>query len=458
MNFPAYEHYKPSGIEWLGEVPEHWEADRIRRSSQRVTDGAHISPDLSSPDFPFVSTVDLWGGKIDFDGCLRTSDECYAYLVHTGCRPHHGDLLFSKDGTVGRTAVVDVEREFVVASSLVIVSPNPRKMNVKFLDYWLNNSLLQQDILLQMSGAALRRISVEKVSRLPVLLPPLVEQRAIAAFLDRETGRIDRLVAKKRELIERLKEKRTALISRTVTLGLPRAAARAAGFPENPPLKPCGHGRLGDIPEHWDAKQLGYLVVKVGSGKTPRGGAETYQSEGIMLIRSQNVHDDGLRLDDVVFIDEATDEDMAGSRVRERDVLLNITGASLGRCSVVPRNFPKANVNQHVCIIRCDMNKLDPAFTQFTLTAQFVKDQIFADETGSSREGLNFQQVKDLRLCVPPLAEQSAVSAYLDEETAKLDALVGKVEEAVERLQEYRAAIITASVTGKIDVRKEVMP
>ena len=118
MKFLPYERYKPSGIEWLGDVPEHWGIDRLRRSSQRVTDGAHISPDLSSPDFPFVSTVDLWGGKIDFEGCLRTSDECYTYLVHTGCRPHHGDLLFSKDGTVGRTAVVDVDR-LIVAEATV---------------------------------------------------------------------------------------------------------------------------------------------------------------------------------------------------------------------------------------------------------------------------------------------------------------------------------------------------
>jgi type I restriction enzyme, S subunit len=454
VKFPAYPRYKPSGVEWLGDVPDHWEMDRLKRVSTRVTDGAHISPDISSPDFPFVSTVDISGGRIDFNGCLRTTEDCYDYLVHTGCQPHKDDLLFSKDGTVGRTAVVDTEGEFVVASSLVIISPQLTKLKSKFLDYWLNNTFLQQHILLQMSGAALRRISVEKVSRLLVLLPPAAEQAAIAAFLDVETGRMDRLVEKRRELVERLKEKRTALISRTVTRGLPPDAARAVRLPVNPTLKPSGLDWLGDVPAHWKTSRIGFLATKIGSGKTPRGGAQSYQPEGVMLIRSQNVYDDGLRLGDVVFIDEETDEDMAGTRVQPQDVLLNITGASLGRCSVVPAGFPQANVNQHVCIVRPNPAKLIPKFAQFALTAQLTKGQIFADEVGSSREGLNFQQVRDLLIAVPPVVEQVAVATYLETETAKIDALVTKVEEAVERLQEYRIALITAAVTGRIDVRK----
>ena len=215
-----------------------------------------------------------------------------------------------------------------------------------------------------------------------------------------------------------------------------------------PKYKPSGIEWLGDIPEHWDVKQLGYLVSKVGSGKTPRGGAESYQSDGVMLIRSQNVYDDGLRLDDVVYIDAATDEDMAGSRVQDRDILLNITGASLGRCAMVPEVFPKANVNQHVCIVRCSMPKLEPGFAQHSLTAQFVKAQVFADETGSSREGLNFQQVRDLRICVLPLPEQRAIAAFLDRETSRIDRLVLKKRELIERLKEKRTALISRTVTG----------
>jgi type I restriction enzyme S subunit len=287
-----------------------------------------------------------------------------------------------------------------------------------------------------------------------LVTPPLPEQRAIADFLDRETAKLDTLVAKKRELIEKLKEKRTALISRTVTRGLLPEAARAAGLDPNPKLKPSGIEWLGEVPAHWEVKKLGHLVSKVGSGKTPRGGAETYREEGVMLIRSQNVYDDGLRLDDVVFIDDVVDEEMAASRVFPGDVLLNITGASLGRCAIVPLHFSKANVNQHVCILRPEASKIDGRFVQRTISSMVVQSQIFSFENGSSREGLNFQQIRSLLIALPLLAEQRAIADYLDRETAEIDQMAAKVEEAIARLQEYRTALITAAVTGKIDVRE----
>ncbi len=209
---------KDSGVEWLGEIPARWMVKRVRQSCSQVTDGAHISPDTSSADFPFVSTVDIREGAIDFDGCLRTSASSYAYMERTGCRPKLGDVLFSKDGTVGTTAVVATDREFAVASSLVILSPDQVELDARWLDYWLNGLFVKDHVKLLLSGAALRRISVAKVGRLPLLLPPgLEEQRAIAAFLDRETAKIDALIAKIGEAIHRLKELRTALIAAAVT-------------------------------------------------------------------------------------------------------------------------------------------------------------------------------------------------------------------------------------------------
>ena len=147
-----------------------------------------------------------------------------------------------------------------------------------------------------------------------------------------------------------LKEKRTALVSRAVTKGLD----------PDVPMKDSGVEWLGEIPAHWYVKRLKHLAGKIGSGKTPRGGAEGYINDGIMLIRSQNVHFGGLHLTDVVYIDTATDSGMAGSRVREGDVLLNITGASLGRCCVARLEGSDANVNQHVCIIRSDQRGITP--------------------------------------------------------------------------------------------------
>ncbi|MGV2894531.1 restriction endonuclease subunit S [Achromobacter sp. AGC78] len=204
---------KPSGVSWLGNLPANWDEAQIRHVTSRVTDGAHVSPDTSSPDMPFVSTVDIKNEKIDFDNCLGTTSASYEILKRTGCKPFKGDVLFSKDGTIGRTCVVDYEREFVVASSLVIISPEIDFIESRYLSYWLNNSLLKQHYELLLAGAALRRISIEKVSRLPVFLPTTSEQQAIADYLDTETAKIDDLIAHTHDEIALLKELRAATIA-----------------------------------------------------------------------------------------------------------------------------------------------------------------------------------------------------------------------------------------------------
>jgi type I restriction enzyme S subunit len=423
--FSAYPRYKTSGIEWLGNLPEHWEIDRIKRVSTRVTDGAHISPDLSSPDFPFVSTVDISDGRIDFDGCLRTSEDCYDYLVHSGCRPHKDDLLFSKDGTVGRTAVVDAEREFVVASSLVIISPQPTRLSSTFLDYWVNNTFLQQDILLQMSGAALRRISVEKVSRLPVFLPPVAEQNAIAAFLDVEAQRMNRLVRKKRELIERLREKRAALISHAVTRGLPPSAAHLFGLDPHPPLKASGIEWLGDVPEHWEVVRIGRKI------QLQRGVDITKdeQNEGVVPVVSSG----GV----ASFHDRAI--------ASGPGVVVGRKGTA-GAVYYVESDFWPHDTTLWVKEFRGNY----PRFVFYKLSAM----DLSSFDTGSANPTVNRNLVHPVMVSWPPIGEQHAISHYLDGETSRIDNLVASVEAAIERVGEYRSALITAAVTGKIDVRK----
>lgn len=441
-----YPAYKPSGVDgstsltasWLGDVPEGWEVKRLKYSA---TINDETLPETTDPEFEF-EYVDI-GGVSAVVGITATEAMVFENAPSRARRKvRHGDTIVSTVRTYLR-AIAPIRNppiNLIVSTGFAVV--RPRKVEDAFLAFALREGSFVESVVAQSTGVSYPACNASEVGCIPIPLPPPSEQRAIADFLDRETEKIDRLMAKKRELIEKLKEERAARISRAVTRGLNPDAK----------MKPSGVAWLGDVPEGWEVKRLGYLVSKIGSGKTPRGGAESYQSDGVMLIRSQNVYDDGLRLADVVYIDDSTDEDMSNTRVEAKDVLLNITGASLGRCAVVPAPFPRANVNQHVCIVRPEQKIVDPLFLQFCLTAQFVKAQIFADEAGSSREGLNFQQVRALELPVPPLPEQRAIADFLDRETGKIDRLVAKVQEAIARLQEYRAALITAAVTGKIDV------
>jgi type I restriction enzyme S subunit len=187
----------------------------------------------------------------------------------------------------------------------------------------------------------------------------------------------------------------------------------------------------------WPKVRLKFAVDKIGSGKTPLGGATTYVSSGIMLLRSQNIHFDGLRLEDMVFIDEDTDAQMASTRVQPDDVLLNITGASLGRCTIAPKDISPANVNQHVCILRPNKKRVEPRFLNMALQSAPVQRAIFAGENGSSREGLTFEQVGNFEIVLPPLPDQQVI-AHISTETATLDALRAATERTIALLRERR--------------------
>ncbi|MBC7854994.1 MAG: restriction endonuclease subunit S [Pirellulaceae bacterium] len=207
----------------------------------------------------------------------------------------------------------------------------------------------------------------------------------------------------------------------------------------------------------WQVDRIKDHVWKIGSGVTPSGGAASYLDAGIPLLRSQNVHFDGLRLDDVAFIAEETHEEMSGSKLRARDVLLNITGASIGRCAFVPDGFGEGNVNQHVCIIR-PAAKLNHKFLTYCLSAPWGQDQIFSGFTGASRQGLGQRDLGEIQVPLPPLPEQQRIAAYLDASCAAIDAAVAAKRRQLETLDELGDAVIHQAVTRGLDARVKMRP
>ena len=207
---------------------------------------------------------------------------------------------------------------------------------------------------------------------------------------------------------------------------------------------------LPDAQPGWTRRRLKHRTGKIGSGKTPSGGSSAYVDDGIAFIRSLNIYDDGFREADLVRIDQTTDREMHGTRVRPGDVLLNITGASIGRSCKAPVERLPANVNQHVCIIR-PAKALHPDYLSYLLKSKPTKEQIQSYQQGASREGLNFAQVGDLEYLEPPLPTQKAIADFLDRKTAAIDALIEKKQKLLDLLAEKRAALINQAVTKGLD-------
>lgn len=452
MKYPAYPEYKESGIEWLGEVPEHWETNRIK----------YISSIVGRIGFRGYSTDDLVGegdgaitlspsncieGKMDFSKCTYLSwdkyDESPEIMVN------EEDIIMVKTGsTIGKTAIVDsVPHPMTINPQLVIFKGV--KQSKRFLFHYLYSKVIQDLIPLHNTGSTIPTMTQESIGRLYVPIPPVFEQRTIVDFLDTQTAKIHALLAKKRELLDKLKEKRTALISRTVTRGLPPDAARAAGLDPHPPMKDSGIEWLGEVPEHWEVLPFTkYLAEKSDyRGKTPEKMAD-----GVFLVTAKNVRMGYIDYEvsqEFVSVDDY-DEIMRRGLPKVGDVLFT-TEAPLGNIALVDRE--DIALAQRIIRFRLDTEFFLDRFVLYAMMSDFFQNQLQSLSTGSTAEGLKASKLYILKIIKPPLIMQRTIADFLDHETEKIDRMVAKIEQAIERLQEYRTALITAAVTGKIDVR-----
>ena len=275
-------------------------------------------------------------------------------------------------------------------------------------------------------GVTVMHIYSSELKRMLVPLPPLAEQRAIAAFLDRETERIDALVAKQRRLIKRLQEYHAALITRTVTRGLPPEAARAAGLNPSPPLKPSGVEWLGDVPEHWEVVLLRRIVeLKAGAGITAQeieqvGSYRVFGGNGIRGFTGRYTHDGEF-------------------------VLIGRQGALCGNVHIARGRFW---ASEHA-VVATPIGCQNVAWLWYVLDAMKLGQYSAA----AAQPGLAVDRINALPMPLPRKEEQCAIADFLNHELQKSGSLVRQVSWAIDRLQEYRTALITAAVTGKIDVR-----
>ena len=259
MRYPAYPKYKHSGTDWLGDVPEHWEVLTVRRVSERIKTGS--TPPTNETEYYEDGTVS-WFGPGSFDDQIVLSKPIK--LINQSAVLNGAARLFR----AGATMIVTIGATLGKVSSLptagscnqqiTVIEFNEHRVLPRFGSYQFKR--MESALRAVAPSATLPILSQNEVADVVLALPAFPEQRAIADFLDRETKKFDTLVAKKRELIEKLKEKRTALISQTVTRGLPPDAARAAGLNPHPELKPSGIEWLGDVPKHWKLEPVKNLA------------------------------------------------------------------------------------------------------------------------------------------------------------------------------------------------------
>lgn len=440
MKIAAYENYKPSNIGWVRDIPAHWELKRLKYVASRSE--VKVEADEDSP-LPYIGLehVEPWTGR------LLPLDED---LVPTGVsnRFESGDTLFGKLRPYLAKAC-NVDFQGLCSSELLVL--RGKTYDRGFLLYQLLSHGFINLVDSSTYGSKMPRASWDFIGICELPLPPLDEQQTIARFLDAQTARIDTLVAKKRQLIAKLKEKRSALIARTVTRGLPPNASKAAGLEPNPEVKDSGFEWIGKIPKHWEARRMknfGDLVAGAGFPHEFQG----QEDEELTFYKVGDLANaiDGKTMGD----SEHTISRQTARLLRAKVIPIGaVVYAKIGAALLLNRR----RITARNCCIDNNMTAFIPKPQCIdTLWAYYWLSTLdFGEFTNPGAiPSLSEGYQAELPFLAPPLAEQKLICSFLDRETSVLDQLTNKVEAAMDRLTEYRQALITSAVTGKIDVRE----
>jgi type I restriction enzyme S subunit len=435
MSLPKYETYKPSGIDWIGEVPAHWEVEPLRRMiAAPLANGIFKKKDEFGAGTPLINVFDIYRNDfvVSFETLDRvacTSSEIAAYQVSPG------DLFFVRsslkaDGIAAVAIAGHCSEATVFECHLVRARPNPNLIYSRFASYLLNSTYYRSMMVAKAKITTMTTVDQEAILSIPLLIPRLSEQHAIAAFLDREAARIDALVEEQQRLVELLKEKRQAVIRHAITEGLdPTRNIKKSGFDPDQFL-----------PVDWMERRLSTICAfKSGKAHEPH-----FNDDGpYVCVTARFVSTDGNAR-------KRCSQNFAPAC--KGDILMVMSdlpnGRALARAFLVDDETPYA-VNQRVCAI--SVLKGNPRFFFYQLNRHY---QLLRHDDGVNQTHLPNEAFTRLLLRVPPLSEQDAIVTFLDEETSKIDTLVGETESAISLLQERRAGVISAAVTGKIDVRE----
>lgn len=354
---------------------------------------------------------------------LFISEEHFAELSKEYGVPKAGDIVITAIGTIGNSHVVRSSDGFYFKDASVLWMKRTSEVSSEFVNLWLKSPRFF-DQLDRGNGATVDTLTIQKLQSVEISVPPLAEQQRIVGVLDEVFAW---LVTARAHAAQNLRNARALFESHLQSVFTHR-----------------GKG--------WVEDKLGALATKIGSGATPRGGEEAYKTEGVSLIRSLNVHGMGFRYEKLAFLDDAQADGLSNVVVQKRDVLLNITGASVARCCLAPEDVLPARVNQHVSIIRPIADKLSPEFLHYLLISRPYKSLLLqtGEEGGSTRQAITKAQIQEFKVAHPNLAGQQEVVTQLDALAAETQRLTRLYEQKQAALAALKKSLLHQAFAGEL--------
>jgi len=444
MSWKRYPEYKDSGVEWLGNVPVGWQVKRLRfniLTNPTKAEVKSITGDTLVSFVPMESVSEYGGLSLDQTKSLDEVSNGYTYFCN-------GDVLVAKITPCfenGKGSIAEgLENGIGFGTTELHVLRPKKKIDFRYLFYLTISYAFRQIGKSYMYGAGgQKRVPDDFIRNLRHPIPDISEQCIIAAFLDRETERIDELIAKKERQIKLLQEKRAALISHAVTKGLSPDVK----------MKDSGIEWLRDIPESWDVIRFKYVLsvpLQYGANES----AQYDEPSWPRYIRITDVNENGNLRDDT--FKSLPEEVAVPYLLHEGDLLFARSGATVGKTFLYLKSWGRAAYAGYLIRGRFQQQCMMPTFAAYFCRSYNYWDWLRSSFIQATIQNVSAERYANMIIPIPPLPEQTSISAFLDRETKRIDTLINKVQESIAKLSEYRTALISAAVTGKIDVRGSV--
>ena len=441
--FRPYPEYRDSGIEWLGEIPAHWDVKRLKTMASVRLSNVDKHSEAGQVPVKLCNYVDVYynefiTGELDFMNATATREQVRRFVLQAG------DVLITKDSEswndIAVPALVAEDLpDALCGYHLAHIKPGPG-LDGRFLARQFSAIGMRDQFHVAANGITRFGLGGDAIRSGIFPIAPIDEQRAIAAFLGRETAKIDGLVDRKERLIELLQEKRAALITRAVSRGLD----------PNVPLKDSGVEWLGEIPAHWKVRPLKRVSPQITVGVVVNPSSYV-QADGVPFLYGSDIQEGRIVADVARRMSEEDSKMLSKSCLRAGDLVCVRVGAP-GITAVVPPELAGANCASVVIVRHADC--FDSQWLCYVMNSRLVRHQVEVVQYGAAQEQFNVAHAVEFLVPWISQAEERAIAAFLDFETAKIDALIARVQAAIGWLREFRTSLISATVTGKIDVRE----
>ncbi|MCK4107723.1 restriction endonuclease subunit S [Acinetobacter radioresistens] len=435
--YQKYAEYKDSGVRWLGFVPSHWVVAGFKKYLESTVDYRGKTPEKMEEGIFLVTARNIKNGIIDYSLSQEyVAIKDYDEIMSRG-KPLLGDVLFTTEAPLGEVAQID-SVNIALAQRIIKFRGKSNILDNAYLKYFILSQQFQDSLMTFATGSTALGIKAERLGYLQQYIPPIHEQLKITNFLDHETAKINLLIAKQEKLIELLKEKRQAVISHAVTKGLNPNVA----------MKDSGVEWLGEVPGHWIVKRLKHISPKIGVGLVINPSTYT-REEGVYFIFGGDVKEYEFDLSKTRRISKHDSDNLLPSRLNHRD-LVSIRVGYPGVTAVVTKELEGANCASIIVIRR---GKYNSDWLCAAMNIWVGRQQVELASYGAAQKQFNVADAIEFKFPVPPANEQDEIAIFVEETRKKFDNLSNKALQQIELLKERRTALISAAVTGKIDVR-----